>query len=292
MNISLQDSHNLGWKLGLVAKGLARPQILQTYESERRKVALDLIAFDHSFSRLFSGRPAKDVLDEEGVSMEAFKEAFVKGNLFATGLSVDYGASMLVAKGLAGDDDDDDDDEKKDKAKKQKLATHIPLGMRFPNHKVLNQSSALALPFQSLIRADGRFHLVVFAGDVLHAAQKHRLAAFCAALAASKPLSPHLHSHIRILTLHSSPRVEVELLRDFPEVLRPFDEEKGWDYNAVFVDDVSYHEGGGRAYEGYGVDRVKGCVVVCRPDGYVGWIGAVEEEEVKGLEGYFAGVFL
>jgi flavin-dependent dehydrogenase len=79
MNVSMQDAYNLGWKLGLVVKGVAQPSILKTYQSERRRIAQDLIDFDHKFSRLFSGRPAKDVMDEEGVSMEDFKQAFLKG---------------------------------------------------------------------------------------------------------------------------------------------------------------------------------------------------------------------
>jgi phenol 2-monooxygenase len=52
----------------------------------RRRIAQDLIEFDHRFSRLFSGRPAKDVMDEEGVSMEEFKAAFEKGSEFASGI--------------------------------------------------------------------------------------------------------------------------------------------------------------------------------------------------------------
>ena len=62
MNISMQDCYNLGWKLGLVIKGIAQPSILDTYQSERRRVAQDLIAFDQRFAKLFSGRPAKDVM--------------------------------------------------------------------------------------------------------------------------------------------------------------------------------------------------------------------------------------
>jgi phenol 2-monooxygenase (NADPH) len=61
-----------------VVKGVASRSILKTYQSEQRRIAQDLIEFDHRFSRLFSGRPAKDVIDTEGISMEAFKEAFVK----------------------------------------------------------------------------------------------------------------------------------------------------------------------------------------------------------------------
>lgn len=67
-------------------KGYSEGSILKTYESERRQIARDLIAFDHRFSRLFSGRPAKDIMDEEGVSMEEFQRAFEKGNEFASGI--------------------------------------------------------------------------------------------------------------------------------------------------------------------------------------------------------------
>jgi phenol 2-monooxygenase len=65
---------------------------LKTYQSERRRIAQDLIEFDRKFSRLFSGRPAKDVMDAEGISMDEFKNAFVKGNMFASGI----GESTLV----------------------------------------------------------------------------------------------------------------------------------------------------------------------------------------------------
>ncbi len=105
MNVSIQDSkynigvesgkfetlltflaYNLGWKIASVVRGLADPSILKTYQSERRRIAQDLIEFDRKFSRLFSGRPAKDILDKEGISIKEFKEAFEKGNMFASGI--------------------------------------------------------------------------------------------------------------------------------------------------------------------------------------------------------------
>ena len=69
-----------------MVKGYSDGSILKTYQSERRRIAQDLINFDYRFSRLFSGRPAKDVMDEEGISMTEFKEAFQKGNMFASGI--------------------------------------------------------------------------------------------------------------------------------------------------------------------------------------------------------------
>jgi len=39
-NTGIQDAHNLAWKLAMVLKGKAGPELLATYESERRPVAL------------------------------------------------------------------------------------------------------------------------------------------------------------------------------------------------------------------------------------------------------------
>ena len=93
MNVSMQDSKktpasrseptdfnptfNLGWKIAAVLNGTAERLILKTYQSERRYIAQDLIAFDHKFPHLFSGRPAKDVMDEAGISMDEFKDVFM-----------------------------------------------------------------------------------------------------------------------------------------------------------------------------------------------------------------------
>lgn len=280
MNISMQDTFNLGWKVALVAKGVARPSILSTYEDERRQVAKELIEFDHRFSRLFSGRPAKDLMDAEGVSMDVFKDAFQKGNMFASGLSVDYAPSSIVAK---RDTD-------------VSLAKGLPVGMRFNSVKVLNQSDGRPWHFQERLKADGRFRVVLFAGNVLSPQQQERVRKFCAQLdspggflrrAAPGGAGSPADSAVEVLTVSSARRTETELLRDFPDVLHPFDEHSGWDYNKVFVDDESYHEGFGDAYGTYGVNRERGCVVAVRPDQYVAWVG--ELEDFAGLQGYFEG---
>ena len=306
MNVSMQDCYNLGWKVALAAKGIAKRSILNTYQSERRRIAQDLIDFDHKFSRLFSGRPAKDIMDAEGVSMEVFKEAFQKGHLFATGLSVNYGASNLVVK--AGDSGSQGDGSiiatsdgiqitAEDFEKKQALAAGLPVGMRFNSFKVLNQADARPWNFQERLKSDGRFRIVLFAGNILDAAQKSRVDRFCQALDNRKnflravtPSDAAVDSVIEVLTIHSSKRTDTKLLRDFPDILHPFDEHNGWDYNKVFVDDVSYHEGFGAAYENYGVDKEKGCVVTVRPDQYVGWIG--ELEDFDELQKYFQGILV
>ncbi|KAI0385733.1 putative phenol 2-monooxygenase [Hypomontagnella monticulosa] len=298
MNVSMQDAFNLGWKIALVAKGIAKRSILGTYQSERRQIAQDLIDFDHRFSRLFSGRPAKDIMDAEGVSMDEFKDAFEKGNRFASGLMVNYGPSNLVMKPAGEGDESQSDGPAKagistdEFEKRQALAKGLPIGMRFDSFKVLNQSDARPWHFQEKLKSNGRFRIVLFAGNVLNPSQRQRVEKFCEALDAPNsflrtvtPAGSSLDTVIEVLTIHSSKRTETELLRDLPEILHPYDPHTGWDYDKVFVDDVSYHEGFGNAYEKYGVDKERGCVVVARPDQHVGWIG--ELEDFSDLESYF-----
>jgi 2-polyprenyl-6-methoxyphenol hydroxylase-like FAD-dependent oxidoreductase len=48
MNSGIQDAVNLGWKLALVARGMASPALLDTYHAERRPVAHAVLALTHA----------------------------------------------------------------------------------------------------------------------------------------------------------------------------------------------------------------------------------------------------
>ncbi|KAL2209384.1 hypothetical protein CC79DRAFT_1396290 [Sarocladium strictum] len=292
MNISMHDTYNLGWKLAHVIHGWADQSLLATYESERRKIAQELIEFDQRFSKLFSGKPASELADETAVDLKTFKAVFDKGNLFASGCIVDYGASAIVAK---------QSETNATTAKgsslvvgKQNLAEKIVIGMRMPSYKVLNQSDARPWHLQELLPSNGSWRILVFAGDVRNEAQALRLKTLGEALTfegsfyqRSKRVETNkkLPQVVEMLTVHSAPRHDVELA-SFPEIFHPFSEEFGWDYNKIFVDDKSYHEGDGKAYENYGIDRTKGCVVIVRPDQYVSWVG--ELEDVGDMETFFS----
>ncbi len=49
MNSGLQDAFNLGWKLALVCKGVSSPDLLDSYEQERRPVALRVVESGDAF---------------------------------------------------------------------------------------------------------------------------------------------------------------------------------------------------------------------------------------------------
>lgn len=301
MNVSMQDTYNLGWKIGAVVNGIAQSSILKTYETERRTIAQDLIAFDHKLSRLFSGSPAKNAADLNGISLDEFKQAHVQGNMFASGLAVDYGASVLVAKpgGPATKSNGtkiESDMALGEIAGNQELALNIPLGKRFPTFQVLNQSDARVWQFAHYLPSDGRFRVVVFAGNLTNKEQWERVQKFGEEIASPDsflgrftPSNKPPDSVIEVLTIHSGPRIDIELL-DLHPVFHPFDDKRGWDYEKVFVDDVSYTNGHGEAYRNYGVDRERGCVVIIRPDQYVAWVG--ELEDVRDIDRFFSGFLI
>jgi hypothetical protein len=58
MNTGIQDAWNLGWKLALVARGLAGERLLDSYDAERRPVGRLVVRFtDWAFSAATSANP-------------------------------------------------------------------------------------------------------------------------------------------------------------------------------------------------------------------------------------------
>ncbi|KAI0389076.1 FAD binding domain-containing protein [Xylariaceae sp. FL0594] len=334
MNVSMQDTYNLGWKLGLVCKKVARPgALLPTYELERKQIADDLIAFDRRLSRLFSGRPAEDIMDETGVSMDEFAEAFNLSHMFTSGIGVDYRANVIVAKPEPEQGENGDAAGAATNGRPvvvplstaqstPSLARNCKPGTRFPSFQVIAHSDARPWQMHHKMPSDGRFRIVVFGGDVFSPSssstssssytqktpRERRLKTLndLGAWLTSNILDIYPRLDIDIDTNQSSRRLRTErdpsivdvllllhlphtpqqqstpaerksldLLNELHEIYHPYDAKLGWDYDKVLVDAPSYHAGHGRAYEGYGVDPDVGCVVVVRPDGYVGLVAAL-----------------
>lgn len=69
MNCCMQDAFNLGWKLGLVLNGYARPALLDTYEAERRPVAEQVIWAASSLHDIFMTH-GKDIAQRKQTMFE------------------------------------------------------------------------------------------------------------------------------------------------------------------------------------------------------------------------------
>ncbi|TLS28487.1 hypothetical protein PpBr36_01124 [Pyricularia pennisetigena] len=84
MNTSMHDSWNLAWKLNLAVRGLAKPCLLETYENERRKIALDLVNFDYEHANRIAGGDAV-----------ALAENFNTNVRFISGVGAEYSENPL-----------------------------------------------------------------------------------------------------------------------------------------------------------------------------------------------------
>jgi len=77
MNCCMQDAFNLGWKLALVLKGFAKPELLDTYEAERRPVAEQVIWAASSLHDIFMTH-GKDIAQRSQTMFEpGYKEKVV-----------------------------------------------------------------------------------------------------------------------------------------------------------------------------------------------------------------------
>lgn len=150
MNVSLQDGYNIGWKLGSVLSGLSSPSILSTYVSERSKTAADLIAFDKELSKLFSRK-------EEYAG--EFADYFVKSGRYMAGFTARYEDSGITSTA----------------ASTPSLASGVVVGMRFPSAQVIRFCDCKAVQLQRVLQSNGRWRIVIFAGDVNQPDQRERL---------------------------------------------------------------------------------------------------------------------
>ncbi|CAG8185028.1 unnamed protein product [Penicillium nalgiovense] len=269
MNISIQDSYNLIWKLGAVITNGAEPTILETYETERRPVAKQLMDLDSRLVQAYE--------EEENDNSSGIYEVREQYAGFMAGVDVTYPHSILVARGG------------KDSA--TNLARNLKLGMRLTSFLVVYQCDGVPIHLAQRLASDGSWRLLVFPGDLRQPERVEALVRFADTFSRASHLmnlqrirTPKSRGPIlELLLIQSNPRSTVNLL-DLPEVFHPFDDETGWDYWRVFADDKD------QAYIGYGIDKGgPGCLVLCRPDQHVAWIGSMED--TSGCDSYFSSTF-
>ncbi|MEU6192161.1 FAD-dependent monooxygenase [Streptomyces sp. NPDC047061] len=139
MNVSMQDTFNLGWKLGQVLTGLSPESLLDTYAVEREEVAQNLIDFDREWSEMLTKDPKEIPSDE-------LAEFYVKTAQFPAGFRTHYKPSMVT-----GEDTHQD------------LATGFPIGKRFHSAPVVRVADANPMELGHHASADGRWRIYAFA---------------------------------------------------------------------------------------------------------------------------------
>ncbi|CAI7630645.1 unnamed protein product [Penicillium glandicola] len=280
MNVSIQDTYNLGWKLASVIKGKAKSMILRTYQDERLLVAMRLIAFDKRMVEVICRKDPDLSMKGRLPIKNSLKDTLREENTSASGLEVHYKPSCLISRTW----------ESKTRRlaspmlphSRSELAGNLAVGARFHDAQVLFQCDSRPCNLQHVLRSTGEWHLLVFGGDILCSAQMERVRRLGVELSqegslVNKPDPNHDDrvGRIGIYLIHCTPRKNVEII-GLPEIFRPFDETTGYDYWRVFADNEPYGEGLGDACRLYGIGT-EGCMVLVRPDQHVAFIGALED---------------
>src|SRR5262245_40724211 len=101
MNCCMQDAFNLGWKLSLVLEGYAGPDLLDTYEAERRPVAEQVIWAASSLHDIFMTH-GKDIAQRRQTMFEpGYTEKVVNA---CSGVAYTYKDSFATPPGLTAID--------------------------------------------------------------------------------------------------------------------------------------------------------------------------------------------
>lgn len=234
------------------------PAILSTYETERRPVAEELVETDRFHLQLFD---TATVTGSEPAWMLEREEALQPS---MQGFAVHYQDSFLTAA-----------------AENEGRPDAVTPGKRFPQLNVSNHATGKVCAISSLLKSEGRFHVIVFAGDLSQPPELNRFNAFGTALEQiEKQMVPASMGKFNVIAVHRTHKTAIELA-SMANIFFPVDERTGRDYNRVYCDMET-------SYEDAGISD-RGAVVLVRPDQYVGWCG--ELEDVLGLTRYLQPIF-
>jgi len=254
MNVSMQDTFNLGWKLISVLEGRANPELLRTYSTERHAIAQGLIDFDREWSKIMAS-PPKDPAHPErgGVDPAELQAYFVKSGRFTAGMATHYPpATALTAPDTH-----------------QALATGFTIGTRFHSAPVVRLADAKPMQLGHVARADAAWRIYAFADA--SGARLRELMAFLADSTNSPvrrftPAGADPDSVIDVRAVYQQYHRDLKV-DALPAMLLPPKGRFGLlDYEKAFTPDF---KNGQDIFTLRGIDRSQGAIVVVRPDQYV-----------------------
>jgi len=274
MNVSMQDTFNLGWKLVHVLQGRADARLLRSYSKERLTEAKRLVDTDHEWARIMSAPTTQ--AERDGTEEPRIIRQF-KANLeFTGGTAVKYDQSTLFAP-----------------ATHQSLAKGEVIGRRFHSAPVVRLADAKQMQLGHVAEADARWRIYAFAGKADSSnpgSAIHKLADWLE----TDPKSP--------VVKHTRKGEDIDAVIDFravfqqtfeqlayenmPSLLKPKTGKLGLqDHEKTFCVD---HKGAGDIFDMRGIDRDQGCMVVVRPDQYVANVLPLDGFEE--LSAFFGGI--
>lgn len=272
MNVSMQDTFNLGWKLAAVLQGRSPASLLHTYSAERQAVAKELIDFDREWSTMLSG------VGTEATDPTAVQRYFVQHGRYTAGTATHYKPGLLIGPPTY-----------------QPLAEGFKIGTRFHSAPVTRLGDGRLIQLGDTLAADGRWRLIAFAGLGDTATPDSPLGKLCSFLVESlesplKRYTPRGADVDAVFDVRAVFQKSHHLLAitAMPEILFPHKGRFGLrDYEKAFcaLEDASQN-----IYAIRHVNKESGCLVVVRPDQYIAHVLPMSDQET--LAQFFAGFML
>ena len=276
MNVSMQDTFNLGWKLVHVLQGRADANLLRSYSKERLTEARRLVETDHEWARIMSAPTTQ--AERDGTEEPRIIRQFKQNLEFTGGIAVKYDPSTLFGG-----------------AAHQALAIGETIGRRFHSAPVVRLSDVKQMQLGHAAEADARWRIYAFgskADSSSPGSSIHKLADWLE-VNASSPVVKHTRKgedidaviDLRAVFQQTFDQLAYE---NMPNLLKPKTGKLGLqDHEKVFCVD---HKGVGDIFDMRGINRDKGCMVVVRPDQYVAHVLPLDGFDE--LTAFFAGVLL
>ena len=252
MNVSMMDAFDLSWKLAHTLFGLTDngTQLLETYASERRGHALNLIDMDKRWYKSRYGKSQAGGLGTEAHQM-AIRAEVLK---FVSGTAIEYEAgTMLVDERVTSDDAD---------SVARYSAGTLREGRRIEDAIVQRYADGRRVHLHDEIESDGRYGVVVWTSkDLLEkkgTSQKVLRGLF------EVVLRQLLAGLVKVFILHNLEHLSFEW-SDLPECLK-------------IQAETRLYRADNEIYRQFGIDSQQGGVCIVRPDVYVGTIADLTDD--------------
>ncbi len=273
MNVSMQDTFNLGWKLASVLRKRAASLLLHTYSAERQAIAKELIDFDREWAAILASAAKAG-----GADPAKTQDYFVRHGRYTAGAATHYRPSLLTGE-----------------LSHQHLAGGFVIGKRFHSAPVIRLSDAKPVHLGHVVMADGRFRIFAFAGADDPAASSSSIRALCHFLGEARdspvrrytPAGADVDAVIDVRAVFQQSHRDLAI-EAMPEFLLPSKGRYGLvDYEKMFCPDL---RDGHDIFGMRGIDRKAGCMVIVRPDQYVAHV--LPLDGYRELAAYFDGFML
>ncbi|KAK4055564.1 hypothetical protein OIV83_000110 [Microbotryomycetes sp. JL201] len=243
LNTGTHDACNLGWKLAMDLKGFSKPELLQSYNDERRGSVQTVIDNDVIIASLVSGRLPAELAHRKENPRDLLDEWFSNRTAveFTLGLGIKYPPKNVINQFDDG----------------ASLSCIVP-GERGPDVELSRTGTCESVWLQRILINDCKFGIVVFTGRPLHTSNAIQTASEYIASAAS--LTDTFQQDVfRFVTVIAGYGTGAQEVLGSKPIGTPYFDTKEL------------------AHDVYGIDPKRGAVIVFRPDGYIGTVVAITE---------------